>query len=700
MITGKGDGMSFFQVKRKIGEKDIIIETGKVAKLANGSVVVKYGGNAVLVTACMSEIVPENMDFFPMTVNYIEKLYAAGKIPGGYIKREGKPSEKEILVSRLIDRPLRPLFPKNFFNEVQVIATTLSADQVYSTDILGIVGASAALSISPIPLLQPVGGIRVVYKGGNFIVNPSIEDVDNSELDIVAAGTKEGITMVEGGSKEVDKSILLEALKLAEKYIIDEIEMIEELCAMVNPQKIVPEEIKCLLDSDTKEKMKAFGFGLIKSASVNPDKKDRSKKMAGAFDAVLQKFEITKESECYKEAKSFLEEIEVEIIRSQIVEEGLRPDGRKPDEIRPISIELDFLENVHGSALFTRGQTQSLGIVTLGSSSDVQYVDSLEEDEAKRFMLHYNFPPFSTGEVKKSLMTSRREIGHGNLAKRAIEAVLPTEEVFPYTIRLVSEILESNGSSSMATVCSLSLALMATGVPIKKQIAGIAMGLVWDKASGKFQVLSDIQGVEDHYGDMDFKIAGSAEGITAFQMDVKTAGLPFNIMEKALNQALEGKEFILGKMNEAISSPRDSLSENAPKIRTITIPENEIGSVIGGGGRTIKKIMAETGVNISIEDNGKVMITSKEESKIERAVYIVNHIVNGFNRGDVVEGHVTRIEEYGIFVELVPGQTGLIHKSNFLERKNPKEAYKIGDKVMAKVIDIDEKKRISIAETK
>ncbi len=690
--------MSFFQVKRKIGDKEIIIETGKVAKLANGAVVVKYGGNAVLVSACMSEDLPEGVDFFPLTVNYIEKLYAAGKIPGGYIKREGKPSEKEILVSRLIDRPLRPLFPNNFFNEVQIIATTLSADQVYSTDILGIVGASAALSISPIPLLQPVGGVRVIYKDGGFIVNPSIEDVDNSELDIVAAGTKEGITMVEGGSREVDKSILLQALKVAEKFIIEEIDMIEELTVMVKPRKIVPAEAALFPDDETRSRMRTFGFDLIKSASVNPDKQDRSKKMKEAFETIMQKFEIDKENKYYNETIAYLEEIEIEIIRSQIIEQGLRPDGRKPDDIRPITIELDFLENVHGSALFTRGQTQSLGIVTLGSSSDVQYVDSLEEDEAKRFMLHYNFPPFSTGEVKKSLMTSRREIGHGNLAKRALEAVLPDEDIFPYTIRIVSEILESNGSSSMATVCSSSLALMATGVPIKKSVAGIAMGLVWDKTRGKYQILSDIQGVEDHYGDMDFKIAGTDAGITAFQMDVKTAGLPFDIMEKALDKAWQGKDFILGKMNEVLSKPRSSLSENAPKIRTITIPENEIGSVIGGGGRTIKKIMAETGVNISIEDDGKVMITSKEEDKIERAVYIINHIVSGFSRGDVVEGRVTRIEDYGIFVELVPGQIGLIHKSNFLERKNPKEAYKIGDKVMAKVIDIDERKRISIAE--
>ncbi len=691
--------MSFIQVRKKIGEKEIVIETGKMAKLADGAVLVKYGANAVLVTACMSKETPEGIDFFPLTVNYIEKFYAAGKIPGGYIKREGKPSEKEILTSRLIDRPIRPLFPADFFNEVQIIATTLSADQVYSTDILGIIGASAALSVSKIPLLHPVGGVRVIYSNGAFIVNPSIIEVDNSQLEIVAAGTKEGITMVEGGACEADRSILLEAMKIAHKAIIEEIEMIEELTSRINPGKIVPEPVKCLLTDDLKAKMKEFGTGLIRDASVNPVKQERSKNMDAAYETILKKFEITKESECYKEAKKWLEEIEVDIIRGQILDKGLRPDGRAPDEIRQITIELDILENVHGSALFTRGQTQSLGVVTLGSSSDVQYVDSLEEDEAKRFMLHYNFPPFSTGEVKKSLMTSRREIGHGNLAKRAIEAVLPTEENFPYTIRMVSEILESNGSSSMATVCSSSLALMATGVPIKKAVAGIAMGLVWDKENSKFKVLSDIQGVEDHYGDMDFKIAGTDKGINAFQMDVKTAGISFDILEKALEQAWEGKDYILSKMNAVIPVPRDALSPNAPKIKTITIPENEIGSVIGGGGRTIKKIMALTEVNISIEDNGRVMISSKDESRIEKAVYIVNHIVYGFKKEEVAEGHVTRIEDYGVFVELVPGQTGLIHKSNFLVRKNPREAFKLGDKIKVKVIDIDEKKRISISET-
>jgi polyribonucleotide nucleotidyltransferase len=691
--------MSFQAVSRKIGDKEITIETGKMAKLADGAVVVKCGKSAVLVTACMSKEIPQGIDFFPLTVNYIEKFYAAGKIPGGYIKREGKPSEKEILVSRLIDRPIRPLFPENFYNEVQVIATTLSADQIYSTDILGIIGASAALSVSSIPFLEPAGGVRIVYKDGNYIINPSLLEVDDSQLDLVVAGTRGGLTMVEGGAKEVEKEVLLKALELGQKYINEEIDLIEELVALVKQEKRPVEVPVPLLTDELKKEMKAFGIPLIKNVSTNPNKKERSENVKKAQKVILEKFAITKESESFGEAKKYLEELEIEVIREQIIKEGIRPDGRKTDEIRPISIELDILENVHGSALFTRGQTQSLGIVTLGSSSDVQYIDGLEDDEPRRFMLHYNFPPFCTGEVKKSTMTSRREIGHGHLAWRAIAGVLPDEKDFPYTIRLVSEVLESNGSSSMATVCSSSLSLMATGVPVKKQVAGIAMGLIWDKENSKYKVLSDIQGLEDHFGDMDFKVAGTKDGITAFQMDVKTIGLTKEMMKEALDQAWEGKEFILSKMNAVIEAPRGALSENAPKIKTLKIPETEIGSVIGGGGRVIKKIMAQTEVSISIEDDGKVMISSKDESKIARAVYIVEHIAHGFRKEETAEGTVTRIEDYGVFVELVPGQSALLHRSNFLKKVSPRDAFKIGDVVKVKVLDIDEKRRLAVVET-
>ncbi|MGC8771011.1 MAG: polyribonucleotide nucleotidyltransferase [Brevinematia bacterium] len=690
--------MSFVSVSKKIGEREIIIETGKMAKQADGAVLVKEGKNAVLVTACMSDNVPDDVDFFPLTVQYQEKFYAAGKIPGGYIKREGKPSEKEILVSRLIDRPIRPLFPENFKNEVQVIATTFSADQVYSTDVLGIIGASASLAISRIPFLDIVGGVRIAYKDGNFIINPSIVDVDDALLDIVVAGTRRGITMVEGGSKEVSPEILLKALDLAEENIIKVIELIEELVEKIKPEKYVVPEKELKLEESKRKEIWNYSYEAIKAVNVNPDKKKRKQNIEEAFNKVLENFGFTKESEEYSEVKAIFEDVEVNVVRDMILNDGVRPDGRKYEEIRPITIDLDLLENVHGSAMFTRGQTQSLAIVTLGTSSDVQYVDSIEESEPKRFMLHYNFPPFSTGEVKKVTSTSRREIGHGHLAQRAIEPILPDESEFPYTIRIVSEVLESNGSSSMATVCSSSLALMCTGVPVKKNVAGIAMGLVWDNKTNKFAVLSDIQGVEDHYGDMDFKVAGTRDGINAFQMDVKTVGLPREILKVALEQAWKGKEYILDKMEAAISTPRSSLSANAPKIKVVNIPVSEIGNVIGPGGRVIKKIMAETEVTISIEDDGKVMISGKDSFKIDRAAFIVDHIANGFKVGELAEGKVVRIEDYGVFVELIPGTQGLLHRSNFKEKKQPKDFFKIGDVVNVKIIDIDEKKRISLSQ--
>ncbi len=688
--------MSFISVSKKIGDRDIVIETGKLAKQADGAVVVKEGKNAVLVTACMSDNVPEDIDFFPLTVQYQEKFYAAGKIPGGYVKREGKPSEKEILVSRLIDRPIRPLFPENFMNEVQIIATTFSADQVYSTDVLGIIGASAALAISRIPFLEIVGGVRIAYKDGKFLINPSIIEVEEAELDIVVAGTRRGITMVEGGSKEISPEILLKALDLAEETIISVIELIEELVDKVKPEKYTVPEKTFYFDEKKRKEIFELSYELIKAVNVNPDKKKRKKDIEEAFKKVLEKYNLTKESLEYKEVKAIFEDAEVKVVRDSILNDGVRPDGRKSDEIRPITIELDLLDNVHGSALFTRGQTQSLAIVTLGTSSDVQYVDSIEESEPKRFMLHYNFPPFATGEVKKVTGTSRREIGHGHLAQRAIEPVLPSEDDFPYTIRIVSEVLESNGSSSMATVCSSSLSLMCTGVPIKKNVAGIAMGLVWDKDTNRYAVLSDIQGVEDHYGDMDFKVAGTKDGINAFQMDVKTIGLPKEILKEALNKAWIGKEFILDKMNAAISTPRTSLSTNAPKIKVVNIPVSEIGNVIGPGGKVIKKIMAETEVTISIEDDGKVMISGKDSSKIDRAAFIVEHIANGFKIGEIIEGIVVRIEDYGVFVEIIPGTLGLLHKSNFKEKRSPKDIFKLGDTLNVKITDIDEKKRISL----
>ncbi|MCX7881687.1 MAG: polyribonucleotide nucleotidyltransferase [Brevinematales bacterium] len=691
--------MSFFTVKGKVGDKEIVLETGKMAKQADGAVLVKSGGNAVLVTACMSKEVPEGIDFFPLTVHYQEKFYAAGKIPGGYFKREGKPTEKEILVSRLIDRPIRPLFPENFYNEVQIIASTLSADQIYSTDILGIIGASAALSISPIPFLEPIGAVRIAYmKDGRYLVNPSMKEVEEALLDIVVGGTREGLTMVEGGANEVSKEVLLEALRIAHIHIKEEIDLIEELVKLVQPQKMSLQETVKLLSEEMRQQIREKAWKPMREAAYTIDKKARAEAVENLKKSLLEEYGIHEDHEAYKEAKWLLDEIEIEVIRETILKERIRPDGRRPDEIRPITIEIDLLDNVHGSALFTRGQTQSLGIVTLGSTSDVQYIDTMEEEDSKRFMLHYNFPPFSTGEVKKSLAPSRREIGHGHLAYRAIESVLPSEEEFPYTIRVVSEILESNGSSSMATVCSSSLALMATGVPIRKAVAGIAMGLVWNKQTGEYCILSDIQGLEDHFGDMDFKVAGTKDGITAFQMDVKTIGLTQKMMEEALNQALAGQAYILSKMNEVIDAPRPKLSPNAPKIRVIYIPESAIGQVIGTGGRVIKRIMEETETTISIDDDGRVAICGKRDEDIEKCLYIVNHIVNGFERGEKVKGKVIRIEDYGVFLELIPGESALLHRSNMKEKKPVRSSYSLGQIVDAVVTDIDEKHRIVLKE--
>jgi polyribonucleotide nucleotidyltransferase len=688
--------MEFCSVTREIYGKKITLETGKMAKLADGAVVAKMDSNTVIVTACMSKNVPEGVDFFPLTVHYIEKFYASGKIPGGYFKREGKLSDREILISRLIDRPIRPLFPDGFYNEVQVIATALAANSVTSVDILGILGASAALSVSPIPFAEPAGGARIAYKNGEYIVNPTIKEIEESQMDIVVAGTRGGITMVEGGSKEVSKEILLKALDIGQEVINTICDMIDELVAMVKPQKIAVTPPVKFLDDALRSQLKEFAAPQFRDAAFNADKKARSAAVEAVVKAALEKFAITKEHLGLKEAKLFLEEVEIEVIRGRIVNEGIRPDFRKPDEIRKITVEVDVLENVHGSALFTRGQTQSLGIVTLGTSEDVQFIDSMEGEVNKRFMLHYNFPPFSTGEVKKSLAPSRREVGHGHLAERAVEAILPGEQEFPYTIRMVSEVLESNGSSSMATVCSSSLALMATGVPIKKAVAGIAMGLVWDKENNKYQVLSDIQGLEDHYGDMDFKVAGTKDGITGFQMDVKTIGLTREIMSIAINQALAGQAFILSKMNEIISEPRKELAPTAPKIKAIKIPETEIGLVIGSGGRVIKKLMADYGVSINIEDNGTVSICGKDNAVMDQLIEVINRIAYGFEKGQVVEGPVTRIEDYGIFVELCPGQNGLLHRSNIKGSPNPKEKYKMGERVQARILDINERKQIAL----
>ncbi|OHD55875.1 MAG: polyribonucleotide nucleotidyltransferase [Spirochaetes bacterium GWF1_51_8] len=692
--------MSLVKVSKKIGEMDLIIETGQLAKQADGSVMIKMGGNILLVTACMSPDPLEGNDFFPLTVMYQEKYYAAGKIPGGYVKRESKPSDNSVLISRLTDRPIRPLFPKDFMNEVQVVANTLSSDMINPPDILSINGASAALAISKIPFLGPVGGCRIVYLNGKYIVNPSFAEIQEGTLDIVSASTREGICMVEGGANLVSEEILLGALELAHNTNIEIIALIEELAGKINPVKFQYKPSEYFLTEEKKKQIHDTVYDKMKAANSDADKLRRAANVRTLGKEALAKLEITKESPEYKEAAVYLEEMESEIVRKQILDEGVRADGRKKDEIRKITIDLDLLPGVHGSALFTRGQTQSLGIITLGAVDNVQYIDTIEAEETvtKNFMLHYNFPSFSVGEVKRMGPPGRREIGHGRLAERSVEKMLPSVAEFPYTIRMVSEILESNGSSSMASVCCSSLSMMCAGIPIKDSVAGIAMGLVWDKESGKYVVLSDIQGLEDHHGDMDFKVAGTKDGITAFQMDVKTIGITWEIMGEALQQAKTGRMFILETMNKAIDKPRGSVNDSAPKVQVMNIPPSEIGAVIGPGGKYIKKIQELTEADISIEEDGKTMIYSRDQAKIAMAAEMVRKLAFGLQIGDQMEGTVVRVEDYGVFVEVAPGQSALLHKSRMIERGNVRSMFKMGDIVKVKVDSIDEKKRVSFTQ--
>lgn len=682
-------------VSRKIGEQEIILETGKLARQAGGSVLVRYAGNAMLVTACAASE-PTEGDFFPLTVHFQEKFYAVGRIPGGFFRREAKPSDNATLMARQIDRPIRPLFPKGFRNEVQIIVTLLSSDMTYTTEAMGIIGAVAALAISPIPLDELAGGVKIVWSPDfGYKINPSLEDIEASQLDLLVGGTKEGICMVEGGGNEVSEDIILEALRLAHEAILEEISMIEELRALINPQKMEIIEAPSFFSDTRLSEIRTFAYDKIKAVSNDNDKNRRSTNIKAVFQEVSEHFGIDKDHEAYKELKNIFEDVEVEIIRHQIVVEKIRTDGRKLTEIRLIEIELDVFPGLHGSALFTRGQTQSLGIVTLGMPKDEMLIDSVESHQVftKRFMLHYNFPPFSVGEVKRLGGLSRREIGHGHLAERALIPVLPAYETFPYTIRFVSEITESNGSSSMASVCSGSLAMMASGVPLKSAVAGIAMGLVWDKKTNNYTVLSDIQGLEDHHGDMDFKVAGTRDGITAIQMDLKTAGLPADIMKIALSQAREGRMHILDIMEKSIAKPRPEVSESAPKLFKVSINPEQIGNVIGSGGRVIKKIMSDFGTEINIEDNGDVVISAQNLGNIQETADMIRKLTEGFKEDEEITGLVTRKEAFGVFVEVLPGIQALLHTSKM---KDNKDNIQIGEKITVFFKNVDEKKRINV----
>ncbi|MGA1842968.1 MAG: polyribonucleotide nucleotidyltransferase [bacterium] len=683
-------------LEMEFGGRTLTITTGLMAKQANGSATVRYGDTVVLVSAVSAKEGREGIDFFPLTVNYMEKSYAAGKIPGGFFKREGRPGEKETLTARLIDRPIRPLFPKGFSKETQVIAMVLSADQENDPDFLSLIGASCALHISSIPFLEPVGAVRVGMIGDEFIVNPTYTQLEESSINIIVAGTRDAVTMVEGMAKEVSEEVMLGAIFFAHEQFQPIIDLQERLREKVGLAKQEVEEKS--IDSGLVEKVREFAGPLIEEGIFIPGKLERSCRLAEITDQALEQFASDEEDqETRRAVKTVVEDVIKEIARTQILSHKKRPDGRAWDVIRPIDSRVAILPRTHGSALFTRGETQALAIATLGTPEDEKKIDDLLGERYKSFMLHYNFPPFSVGEVKFLGSPGRREIGHGVLAERAIQAVIPSQEIFPYTIRIVSDVLESNGSSSMASVCGGTLSLMDAGVPIRSPVAGIAMGLV--KEGDEFAILSDIMGMEDHLGDMDFKVAGTREGITAFQMDVKIAGVTKEIMAQALTQAREGRMTILDKMMEALASPRPNISQYAPKILFVQIPKEKIGLVIGPGGKTIRGLIDQTGVKIDIDDEGKVTISSTEEDKNKEARDRILALIEEPEVGKVYEGVVKKICEFGAFVEILPSTDGLLHKTeisyNFVRRVE--DELKDGDKIQVKVIDIDPEGKVKLS---
>lgn len=680
-----------------LGGRPLVLETGKLAKQANGAVMVRYGESAVLATATASKE-PKNLNFFPLTVNYEERLYAVGKIPGGFIKREGRPSEKAVLASRLIDRPLRPLFPDGFRNEVQIITTVMSVDQNCSTEIAAMVGASAALSVSNIPFKGPVAGVIVGRIDGEFVINPTVDQAEKSDIHLVVAGTKDAINMVEAGADEVPEEIMLEAIMFGHEEIKKLIEFQEQIVAEIGEEKMEPELHQ--LDPELEQQVRVQATDKLVAAIQVSEKHAREEAIAQVKDEVLALYDVEEEAdseETRREVAEILDKLLKEEVRRLILEQHLRPDGRDLDEIRPLSSEVGVLPRTHGSGLFTRGQTQALSVCTLGALGDVQILDGLDLEESKRFMHHYNFPPFSVGEARPIRSPGRREIGHGALGERALEPIIPSESEFPYTIRLVSEVLESNGSTSQASICASTLALMHAGVPIKAPVAGIAMGLI--KEADKVAVLTDIQGMEDHLGDMDFKVAGTKKGVTALQMDIKIEGINRAILEQALAQARDGRMHILEHMMSTISEPRDELSEYAPKILTVNIPPDKIRDVIGPSGRVINKIIEETGVKIDIEQDGRIYIASADASANDRAKKMIEDLVREVEVGETYMGTVKRVEKFGAFVEILPGKEGLVHISQLAPKRVEKvtDVVKLGDSVMVKVTEIDSQGRINLS---
>ena len=691
----RSEGIRMVQKRQvDLGGRPFSVETGKVAKQAYGSVMVQYGETVVLVTAVTSEKKREGLDFIPLTVNYQEMTYAAGRIPGGFFKREGRPTDRETLISRFIDRPLRPLFPKGFQNEIQIIATVLSADEDNDPSILGMIGASSALSVSDIPFEGPIAGAKVGRIDGEYVLNPTHEELELSDIDLFVAGSEDAIIMVEGSAKEVKEEEILEAILFGHQSLKPVIDLQKQMkSALALPPRAFelrkPEE-------GLYEKVNAIAGEKLWDTFHITEKGRRRERLEEILQSTLQ--ELGAEDEvAQKMAKAAFEEVYRKLVRKSILEKKERIDGRKLSEIRPISCEVGILPRTHGSALFTRGETQVLAVVTFGTSEDEQKINSLSGETYKSFMLHYNFPPFSTGEVSPLRSPSRREIGHGALAERAILPVLPSSEKFPYTIRIVSEVLESNGSSSMATVCGASLSLMDAGVPVKAPVAGIAMGLILE--GGESAVLSDILGDEDHLGDMDFKVAGTSEGVTAIQMDIKVRGISKEIMKKVLDQAREGRCHILGKMNETISEPRKDLSRHAPRIVSLQVKQEKIRDVIGPGGKNIRAIVDQTGVKVDVEDSGLVKLASPNYEAIEKAIYMIKRLTQEVEVGALYNGKVVRILGFGAIVELFPGTDGLVHISQLAEGhvKEVSDVLKEGDEVLVKVIDIDPQGRIRLS---
>jgi len=716
------------EVRYTIGDKDFGFETGAVARQADGAVLVSFGETMVLVTATASKTIREGIDFFPLVVDYQEMAYAAGKIPGGFFKREGRPSEKEILTSRLIDRPLRPLFPKGFFNDVQIIATVLSVDQENDPDVLAICGASAALEISNIPFKGPVAAVRVGRVGGNWICNPTLSQVQEGDVSLVVAGSREAVVMVEGGGNELSEEDLLEAIFFGHQSLQPLLDLQEELKqkrirlenekrrAAGEPMMItiekrpVPElsvdpvlgQRVLLGEEALRQRMRTAGQEKISQAFAIARKKARNEQLETVRQETLTSL-LEEFPEKIREIKDYYEALEKFVSRQPVFLQNRRIDERALNEVRPIHIEIGWLPRTHGSARFSRGETQVSAVVTLGSADDEQKIDALSGETFKSFMLHYNFPPFSVGEVRMLRGPSRRDIGHGALAERSISRILPPNEKFPYTIRIVSEVLESNGSSSMATVCGASLALMDAGVPIKNPVAGIAMGLI--KEGDKVAILTDIMGDEDHFGDMDFKVAGTKNGITGFQMDIKISGVTREILRQALAQAKEGREFILGKMANALATPRAELSIYAPRVLTLKIKPDKIREIIGPQGKVIRGIQAETGVKINIEDGGLVQIFSSDMESANQAAQKIRQLTKEAEVGELYLGKVTSIarkpdgKEFGAFVEIFPGTDGLVHISQLAkERVNKVEdVLKEGDEVLVKVIGIDERGKIKLS---